>query len=46
MHIRDKILLDYNGLINEGPITIVAYGDSIGRNKKQVQVFFSDKLPQ
>ena len=29
MHIKDKINLDYNGLIKEGPITIVAFGDSV-----------------
>ena len=29
MRIKDKILLDYNGLIEHGPITIVALGDSV-----------------
>lgn len=29
MHIKDKIYLDYNGLIEHGPITIVAFGDSV-----------------
>lgn len=29
MHIKDKINLDYDGLVNEGPITIVAFGDSV-----------------
>ena len=29
MHIRDKVFLDRAGLEKEGPITIVAFGDSI-----------------
>ena len=29
MHIKDKILLDRNGLEQYGPITIVAFGDSV-----------------
>lgn len=29
MHIKDKILLDQNGLEQYGPITIVAFGDSV-----------------
>ena len=29
MKIKDKINLDLNGLINNGPITIVAFGDSV-----------------
>ncbi len=29
MHIKDKINLDYQGLVEEGPITIVAFGDSV-----------------
>ena len=29
MHIKDKINLDYNGLTEHGPITIVAFGDSV-----------------
>lgn len=29
MHIKDKILLDIEGLKKEGPITIVAFGDSV-----------------
>ena len=29
MHIKDKVLLDRFGLEKEGPITIVAFGDSI-----------------
>ncbi len=29
MHIKDKILMDREGLEKEGPITIVAYGDSV-----------------
>jgi len=29
MKIADKINLDYDGLIKEGPITIVAFGDSV-----------------
>lgn len=29
MHIKDKILLDIQGLEKEGPITIVAFGDSV-----------------
>lgn len=29
MHIKDKINLDYEGLIKYGPITIVAFGDSV-----------------
>lgn len=29
MHIKDKINLDLAGLIKEGPITIVAFGDSV-----------------
>lgn len=29
MRIKDKINMDYNGLIEHGPITIVAFGDSV-----------------
>ena len=29
MKIREKINLDYNGLVEHGPITIVAFGDSV-----------------
>lgn len=29
MHIKDKINMDHEGLVNEGPITIVAFGDSV-----------------
>lgn len=29
MNIREKINLDYNGLVEHGPITIVAFGDSM-----------------
>ena len=29
MHIKDKILLDQKGLEQYGPITIVAFGDSV-----------------
>lgn len=29
MNIRDKIKLDYNGLVEHGPINIVAFGDSV-----------------
>ena len=29
MRIKDKINLDYNGLIEQGPINIVAFGDSV-----------------
>ena len=29
MKIADKINLDYNGLIEHGPINIVAFGDSV-----------------
>lgn len=29
MHIKDKILMDREGLEKEGPITIVAFGDSV-----------------
>lgn len=29
MDIREKINLDYNGLVEHGPITIVAFGDSV-----------------
>lgn len=29
MHIKDKISMDTEGLIKEGPITIVAFGDSV-----------------
>lgn len=29
MHIKDKINLEYDGLIQYGPITIVAFGDSV-----------------
>lgn len=29
MHIKDKINMDYDGLVVEGPITIVAFGDSV-----------------
>ena len=29
MHIKDKINLDYDGLVENGPITIVAFGDSV-----------------
>jgi|GEM_PF-5562397 len=29
MHISEKILMDKEGLLKEGPITIVAFGDSI-----------------
>ena len=29
MHIREKINLEYDGLIKYGPITIVAFGDSV-----------------
>ncbi len=29
MRIKDKILLDYEGLIKHGPINIVAFGDSV-----------------
>lgn len=29
MHIKDKILLDLQGLTREGPINIVAFGDSV-----------------
>lgn len=29
MHIKDKIMLDLDGLKKEGPITIVAFGDSV-----------------
>ena len=29
MHIKDKILLDQKGLEQHGPITIVAFGDSV-----------------
>ena len=29
MNIRDKLQLDYDGLIEHGPITIVAFGDSV-----------------
>ena len=29
MHIKDKIYLDREGLQKEGPITIVAFGDSV-----------------
>ena len=29
MKIIDKLNMDYNGLIENGPITIVAFGDSV-----------------
>lgn len=29
MHIKDKILMEREGLEKEGPITIVAFGDSV-----------------
>ena len=29
MNIRDKLQLDYDGLIEHGPITVVAFGDSV-----------------
>ena len=29
MKIKEKINLDYNGLIEHGPINIVAFGDSV-----------------
>ena len=29
MHIKDKILMDRSRLEEEGPITIVAFGDSV-----------------
>jgi len=29
MRIKEKLYLDYTGLVNEGPITIVAFGDSV-----------------
>lgn len=29
MHIKDKIFMDYDSLVKEGPITIVAFGDSV-----------------
>lgn len=29
MHIRDKIYMDRSGLVENGPITIVAFGDSV-----------------
>ena len=29
MNIKDKIRMDKNGLIENGPITIVAFGDSV-----------------
>lgn len=29
MHIKDKIELEYDGLVEHGPITIVAFGDSV-----------------
>lgn len=29
MNIKEKIYMDYNGLVENGPITIVAFGDSI-----------------
>ena len=29
MHVRDKLNMDMEGLIQNGPITIVAFGDSV-----------------
>ena len=29
MRIKDKIMMDKNGLMENGPITIVAFGDSV-----------------
>ncbi|MBP3705453.1 MAG: SGNH/GDSL hydrolase family protein, partial [Clostridia bacterium] len=29
MKIKEKLQLDYNGLVEHGPITIVAFGDSV-----------------
>ncbi|MBQ7793663.1 MAG: hypothetical protein IJ366_04000, partial [Clostridia bacterium] len=29
MHIKDKVMMDREQLIKEGPITIVAFGDSV-----------------
>lgn len=29
MRIKDKLYMDYNGLVENGPITIVAFGDSV-----------------
>lgn len=36
MHIKDKILLDKEGLIEHGPITIVAFGDSVTHGCVQI----------
>ena len=32
MRIRDKIQLDYQGLVDHGPINIVAFGERVARN--------------
>ena len=54
MKIKEKINLDYNGLIEHGPINIVAFGDSVTHGAllnsnnyetvylKRVKYFFTD----
>ncbi len=39
MKIKDKINLDYNGLIEHGPINIVAFGDSVTHGVFECDVF-------
>lgn len=39
MRIKDKIHLDYNGLIEHGPINIVAFGDSVTHGAFECDVF-------
>lgn len=50
MHIKEKINMDMNGLIQEGPITIVAFGDSVTHgallDKNNYETVYWNRLKQ